>query len=333
MPVDRMKILEILPYLPLEGLVEKYPHWNFRCPICGDSKKSKNKKRGWIRKKEHKDEYYFRCFNCGLVLSIPEFVKQLDDDLYRQFFKVDVNYIKKKLEKKTPQEIKEEKTNQSARKQLIKEIESVLEEVDEFFEPVIKFKEPLQYLKKRKIPEKHFRKIYFSNTKTLPFSQMIILPFFYDEKRYYGFQGRSYKEKKFYTSSPLQGFKVYNIFNVNHDEEVYVFEAIFDSLFVDNSIAMLGSDLTKNVEYFIPKKNLIFIFDNDETGYKKSIKYFYNGYKILIYPEKFKYKDINDAVIAGYLTEENVQDFIQENIFDPQKDRISGLVRLKIKGV
>ena len=332
MPVDRMKILEILPYLPLEGLVEKYPHWNFRCPICGDSKKSKNKKRGWIRKKESKDEYYFRCFNCGTVLSIPEFVKQVDEDLYREFFKVDIKQMEKKL-KRQKKEIPNENEDNKDKKEILKKIKKVLENVDDFFEPIENFKEPLEYLKKRKIPEKHYDKIYFSNTKTLPFSQMIIFPFFYNKKYFYGFQGRSYKEKRFYTSSPLQGFKVYNIFNVNYNKDVYVFEAIFDSLFVDNSIAMLGADLTKNVEYFIPKENLVFVFDNDETGLKKSIKYFYNGYKILIYPEKFKYKDINDAVIAGYLNKNNVEDFIRENVFDAKNNRIVGITKLKIKGV
>ena len=38
--------------------------WNFSCPICGDSKKSKFKARGYLFTK--KNELFYKCHNCGI---------------------------------------------------------------------------------------------------------------------------------------------------------------------------------------------------------------------------------------------------------------------------
>ena len=42
--------------------------YNFRCPICGDSQKHKNKARGYMY--PVKADMNFKCHNCGASLSI-----------------------------------------------------------------------------------------------------------------------------------------------------------------------------------------------------------------------------------------------------------------------
>ena len=57
--------------------------YNFRCPICGDSKKHKNKARGYLY--QVKTNTNFKCHNCGASLSFNNFLKQIDTSLHKQY--------------------------------------------------------------------------------------------------------------------------------------------------------------------------------------------------------------------------------------------------------
>ena len=52
--------------------------YNFRCPICGDSQKQKNKARGYIY--GIKQNVNFRCHNCGASMSLNNFLKELENE-------------------------------------------------------------------------------------------------------------------------------------------------------------------------------------------------------------------------------------------------------------
>src|SRR5210317_1165112 len=56
---------------------------NFRCPICGDSKKSKSKARGWLLEKDNSLFYY--CHNCGASHSFSNFLKVVDPLAYNDY--------------------------------------------------------------------------------------------------------------------------------------------------------------------------------------------------------------------------------------------------------
>ena len=57
--------------------------YNFRCPICGDSQRNKNKARGYIY--PVKNNTNFKCHNCGASLSLNNFLKKLDPSLHKQY--------------------------------------------------------------------------------------------------------------------------------------------------------------------------------------------------------------------------------------------------------
>ena len=57
--------------------------YNFRCPICGDSQKNKNKTRGYFY--VVKNNTNFKCHNCGASLSLNNFLKKIDTTLYKQY--------------------------------------------------------------------------------------------------------------------------------------------------------------------------------------------------------------------------------------------------------
>ena len=48
--------------------------YNFRCPICGDSKKNKNKTRGYIY--PVKANTNFKCHNCGCFDVLQQFFEE-----------------------------------------------------------------------------------------------------------------------------------------------------------------------------------------------------------------------------------------------------------------
>ena len=56
---------------------------NMRCPLCGDSKKSATKKRGWWYNKS--GSYY--CFNCSTGMSGINFLKAISGSSYEEIRK------------------------------------------------------------------------------------------------------------------------------------------------------------------------------------------------------------------------------------------------------
>ena len=57
--------------------------YNFRCPVCGDSKKSKTKARAYLYRV--KTEMFFKCHNCGSGLNLANLIKLVDRPLYDQY--------------------------------------------------------------------------------------------------------------------------------------------------------------------------------------------------------------------------------------------------------
>ena len=57
--------------------------YNFRCPICGDSQKHKNKARGYLY--DVKNNTNFKCHNCGASMSLNNFLKQVDPVLHKSY--------------------------------------------------------------------------------------------------------------------------------------------------------------------------------------------------------------------------------------------------------
>ena len=56
---------------------------NFRCPICGDSQKSKWKARGYFFSK--KGGIFYKCHNCSFSGNLNSFLKNVDPTLHKQY--------------------------------------------------------------------------------------------------------------------------------------------------------------------------------------------------------------------------------------------------------
>ena len=57
--------------------------FNFRCPHCGDSKKSKLKARAYLYRV--KNDMFFKCHNCGMGQNLANFIKYVDPKMYSEY--------------------------------------------------------------------------------------------------------------------------------------------------------------------------------------------------------------------------------------------------------
>ena len=281
--------------------------YNFRCPICGDSKKNKNKTRGYIY--SVKTNTNFKCHNCGASMSFSNFLKHVDAPTHKQY----------SLEK-----FKEGHTGRNF----------VVEEPDFKFEAP-KFKKKLKlpkaienpkscgYLMARKLDPsrfyyaKHFKK--FANSLKPTFDsekhdeERIIIPLYY-KSNLIGFQGRSIDPNpvKYITvmlddNAP----KIYGLDNIKTDAPVYVSEGPFDSTFIRNAIAMCGADADVN-RWGI--NNPVWIYDNEHRNREivnRIDRTIDKGDSVVIFPSSIDEKDINDMVIAGH----DVQKIVECNTY------------------
>ena len=70
--MERFKVTRTNPY-----------RINFRCPLCGDSQKSRTKARGWLLEKDNNFVYY--CHNCGASHSFSYFLKIVDPLAFKDY--------------------------------------------------------------------------------------------------------------------------------------------------------------------------------------------------------------------------------------------------------
>lgn len=319
-----------------QGLVRKGRNWNFRCPICGDSKRSKSKKRGWVLWNNKTNGWVYYCHNCFYSNSFLNYLKEYHDGIYKEYlretlFKRENNgqsSINKLLEEQ--QENQKQKTYNTLKLKTIHQLE--------------KDHPAYQYFIKRKIPKKFFKYFYYVdefkswvNSKipdkfeNLEYDEpRIIIPFYTIERKIFAIAGRSLKKEtnlRYITIKFSDHKKVFGLERVKFDKEIFVFEGQFDSIFMPNSIAMGGADL--DIEYLselAPKENYVFVFDleNRNPEICKKIENVINaGFKICLLPKKYKKygKDINEMIINS-LSTKRIYTVIQNNIFIGTKAKI-----------
>ena len=290
--------------------------FNFRCPVCGDSKKSKTKARAYLYRV--KNDMFFKCHNCGEGQSLTNFLKFLDNKKYEQ-------YLLERYKGSAPSTPQPE----------FNDFKPKFKEVDilDGLTPVSELKDnhPVkQYVIKRKIPEKYFSKLFLCNkfmafvnkAKPNTFSHTkgehprLIIPFYDINNKVFAFQGRAFgKEQPKYLTVKLDENKqkVYGLNTVNLQEHIHIVEGPIDSMFVKNCLAAAGADLTLKVE----PSNVTYIFDNEPRN-KEIIKRMYDviekDYNLVVWPDDMRHKDINDMIISGMSIAE-VQTIISKNTF------------------
>ena len=277
--------------------------YNCRCPYCGDSEKFRNKARGYFYRK--KDTMLYRCHNCDKGTTAGKVGELLDSDSYKEYVKerfvgniekIEYDFEPPKFKKRDPK-----------LKDLV---------------PINKLNgshPALEVLKKRQIPEEHYDKFFlchkFCSWAEVSSNQdhpRLVIPFYDEEGKVFAAQGRAFgkEQPKYLTVKFDDKPKIFGLDRVDFTERVYVVEGPIDSLFLNNCLAVAGSDFRD-----LPPCETTIIMDNEPRS-KETItrmeKLITNNYELVIWPESIIQKDINDMVLAG---QQDIQTTIDNNTF------------------
>ena len=281
--------------------------YNFRCPICGDSKKNKTKTRGYLY--VVKANTNFKCHNCGASMSLNNFLKQVDPAVHKQYA----------LEKF--------KSGHTGRNFVADEPTFTFEEpkfkTKLSIPPCSEVQRGREYLEKRRLdPEKFYWAEDFTGFinsikptfgSNVPKEPRIIIPLYYN-KNLIGVQGRSvlpnsvkYITTIFYNDAP----KIYGLDTIRKSSPVFITEGPFDSTFIRNSIAMCGADGDVG-KWGVSTP--VWVYDNEPRSKEITSRIsntIARGESVVIWPNQIKEKDINDMVLAGH----DVQTIVESNIY------------------
>ena len=280
--------------------------FNFRCPHCGDSKKSSSKARGFVYRK--KNDMFFKCHNCGVGQTLGNLIKFLDPIMYKEY--VFERFKDGKVESSkpefdfTPSKILKTKTAH----------ERTLESLKRF-DQLVTTHPAKKFLFDRLIPKEHWDKFFFcpnfyewtnsivpNKFPSLKYDHpRVVIPFYDRAGKFFAFQGRAFgKEQPKYITIKFDETKqkIYGLDRIDLNKPVMITEGPIDSLFLDNAIALAGADAVVNIQH----EQCTMIFDNEPRNehivnrMKNAVDKKFN---VAVWPKTLKYKDINDMIIAG----------------------------------
>ena len=290
--------------------------WNFRCPYCGDSQKSRTKARGFVFRK--KNDLFFKCHNCGVGASLGNLVKTIDSKTYKDYI---MERYKKGVEtRSSPQPEFKFNAPVFRKKGILEGLKSIKNLPDDH--------PARQIVERRKLPLESLSDLYlcesfykFTNTVIKgKFPSLggdhprLIIPFRGEDGEVFAYQGRAFgdEQPKYITIKiDADRDKIFGLDKVNKSKPILVVEGPLDSLFLDNCIAVAGADFS-NME-----GDLTVIYDNEPRNKeinKQIEKTIDQGKSVCLWPDHMKEKDINDMIIAGYSKKE-VQEIITNNTF------------------
>lgn len=252
--------------------------WSCRCPICGDSKKDKTKMRGLFIQKTLTD-FFYMCHNCSVRTNLRGFIKQaFPQKLHNYNLSLLSTEDRTKEYRKVEPLIKENKDNY---------LGINCSNLDEEHLAI-------SYLKSRKLL--HLKHIFYYK------EDSIVIPFYSKDKKIIGYQQRFFLDHKFrYKSTKLDTEHpfIFGLDRIDYNKTIYVVEGAFDSLFIENCIAVNCSDLTR-VESVLPSGcNIIYVWDNEPRNkiivseMTSAVK---KGKTIVMWDKNILQKDVNDCI-------------------------------------
>lgn len=298
--------------------------YNFRCPYCGDSKKSKIKARAFLYRK--KNDMYFICHNCGQSTTFGKFLQYIDSDKYKEY--VLERYKNGKTQNpsakvnNTPKEVAYQKVRMPVRDALYdqKKVSSLPET-----HPVYR------YCENRLLPREYYDDLYYIpkfykflesiDQLGYPYKEesdhpRLVIPFRDKHGTLIGFQGRAFGQEKpkYLTTMLVEAPKIFGFDRLDFDKTVYIMEGPIDSMFVPNSLAMAGADTDLTGEQFV------FVYDNEPRSVeivRRMERRIDQGDKVVIWSDTIEQKDVNDMRKAGlFTTPDEMKTIIDNNTYE-----------------
>ena len=314
----------------LERFAKRGDSYNFRCPLCGDSRKNKYKTRGYLVDKPIGVLYY--CHNCHASMKLGTFLEHVDSNIAADYNKerFEERYNKQPLKKEEKPDIGKVTIPQFLKGDSpLKGLKKISQLVHDH--------PAKMYIMRRRIPTTfHHKLFYVSKFKAYVNSLIpdkfdlensedeprLIIPFIDKSGTCYGFQGRSFKKDGIrYITIILDSTKpkVFGLDAIDFTSQIYITEGPIDSMFLPNALAMAGSDSINVVDGLNINKELVtFVYDNERRNkeiirvIEKAIE---RGYNVCLWPDHIEQKDINDMILVGGLKPADVKLIIDTNTY------------------
>jgi ssDNA-binding Zn-finger/Zn-ribbon topoisomerase 1 len=281
--------------------------YNFRCPICGDSQRYKNKARGYIY--SVKNNTNFKCHNCGASMSLNNFLKKIDMTLHKKYVieKFKGGFTGKTFTTDEPTFVFEKPVFQS---KILLPLCSEVEVGRAYLQNRGIDPAKFYFAEKFKTFANSYKKVFASTSFE---ESRIIIPLFYNQNLI-GFQGRALGRSKVkYITVMLDDNapKIYGFDTTNKNLPIYVVEGPFDSTFLNNSVALCGADGDLRC---LEGSDCVYTFDNEPRNgeivgrIRGAIS---RGEKVVIWPSSIQEKDLNDMVLSGI----NVNDVVESHTY------------------
>ena len=280
--------------------------FNFRCPYCGDSRKSQSKARGYFYRK--KNDYFYRCHNCGKGTTFGKVLEYIDSMMYKE-------YIMERYRGDAP---KTEQPEFNFKAPKFKKIDPKLENLT----PINKLNgghPARQFVESRQLPEEFYSDLYlcpkffeWSKIQSQQEHPRLVIPFRDESGEVFAAQGRAFgKESPKYLTIKFQDKpKIFGLDRVDFAKRYYVVEGPLDSMFLDNCLAVAGADFR-----YLPPGDTTIVLDNEPRSreiIKQMERLIHQEHELVIWPTTITQKDINDMVLAGV---EDIQTIIDNNTF------------------
>ena len=306
--------------------------FNCRCPVCGDSERKKNKARGYFYRKDN--DMFYRCHNCQYGTTIANFLEQVDHLLYKE-------YVLEKFVKKDEKPEPKKEPNPEYAFDFTPDFDKPSRLIDSLMDRLDTLPsdhEAVRYCQSRKIPEDQYHRLYYVDdirtlsqlntkyTQALNIKQpRLSLPCITPDGQLSGLTLRGMRgEKLRYIQLKIKenDLQVFGLDNVDTNKEVYVVEGPIDSLFIDNSIACVGTAFGKVDKLGLT--HFTMVFDNQPRNHEvcKLIENQIDaGEKVVIWPEYVYEKDVNEMIMSG-LTQDKIKYIISSNTYQGLEARL-----------
>ena len=299
--------------------------WNFRCPLCGDSRRNKSKARGYVYRK--KSDLFYKCHNCGSGLSIGNLIKEIDPTLHKHYIMERYKAGETGKRKSKEPEFKFESPKFKPKKTSI-HLPSIGSLPKEHYART--------YYEAREIPNHFMDKIFYAEdfkkwaqsvcqvdySTLMSGEPRLVIPFFDRDNKLIGAQGRALRESKIrYVTIKVHenAPKVFGLERWNSEEHTYLVEGPIDSLFLPNCLAVAGADMSDLG--ILNKDKTTLIFDNEPRNFqivRSMIKSLQDGWKVVIWPHSVACKDINDMVLTS-IKDTRLVEIINRNTYSGQR--------------
>jgi len=183
-----------------------------------------------------------------------------------------------------------------------------------------------------------------SEARYIAFDERLVIPFFDKKGHVVAAQGRTLELRSMTGSVDREGFTSggvryltvksdresdrlwYGQWRVNPSKRIYVVEGPIDSLFLNNSVAMVGAGGVGNVPEHLKSSELVFVLDNEPRNRQIANlmeRLLEIGHKVCIWPRSNEFKDVNDMILGGMTKRE-----IEKQIDQHTHMKLSGMLAL-----